>query len=268
MTDQEYRAAGGITATALKAGRVSMRHMYAVMTQAHDEPTPAMVKGRHIHTAILEPVKMADYVVWPGSARRGKEWDKFAADNANREIITKDEQDELHLISNAVHSHRTAHGLLCGVTTEQPLFWSEPTYGSAQCRPDAFNRSVLIDIKSTSGITPREFGRQFIGLGYEIQLGWYWHGLRANGVKPFAAYIIAVESKPPYDVAVYEVPLWLIDRGYAEADRIACAYRACCACECWPGVADDIQPLQVPEWYAGDESEGVVPSGEMSVSEL
>jgi len=55
MDFTEYRNAEGINASAIKKGRTSLLHMRAEMLRETNKPTPAMMLGTNIHSAVLEP---------------------------------------------------------------------------------------------------------------------------------------------------------------------------------------------------------------------
>jgi hypothetical protein len=113
---------------------------------------------------------------------------------------------------------------------------------------------------------PRRFVKQFVDLGYAMQLGWYVEGLLATRRKVNGASVIAVETSPPYCVVVWEIPQHIIDWGRAEAIEMARKYRCCEACGSWPGVADGRQIMELPEWATAGAA--VLPKEEMEASEL
>jgi hypothetical protein len=226
-----------------------------------------MAWGRLAHTAILEPAKLAASVaVWDGR-KAGKEYEAFAAANAGREIVKADDLCELNAMSQAMQDNPDAIRILAGTFREVSVFWGDAC-GPCKARPDAItDDGLLIDIKATSAIVPRDFERQAWNLGYGHQLGWYRHGLRANGIKIHSAYVIAVESSAPYDVLVYRVDDALLDHGEREAVAIANYYAKCCAAGRWPGIASGVLSLGAPA-YAADEVVAQAPVETMSAEEL
>lgn len=65
---------------------------------------PAFDVGTYFHTAILEPNKLKDESVVYSGIRRGKEWDKFQADNSGKNIITEAEKKVADGLIKAVQS--------------------------------------------------------------------------------------------------------------------------------------------------------------------
>lgn len=263
----EYHARPGLSATVLKAARKSMlaaRHVATVRR----EPTAAMSFGTLVHLAVLEPHKLADRVAVYDGRRAGKEFDAFAAANSGRTILKPDEMDELAAVRDAVHASTEARAMLGGTFVEASVFWTDPAGEKAKARPDAFHPSgVLVDIKTTSAITPRAFERQAWELGYAIQLGWYRRGLRANDVAVYEANIIAIESAAPHDVVVYRVDDALMDWGEREAVRLAAQYRACGHAGRYPGVSAARLALGAPAW-AADDVAAVPPAETVDASDL
>ena len=122
-------------------------------------------------------------------------------------------------------------------------------------RCDGFSQRLgLLELKSTAAILPRKFANQCASLGYDMQLGWYAHGIEQNGMKCEKITLVAVESKPPYCVVVYDVPRELAEKGYEKASEIARAYLCCEATGHFPGVADERQTLELPEWAEEDKA--------------
>lgn len=144
--------------------------------------------GTFFHTGILEPEKvLAECVVFPGAIRRGKEWDKFKADNASKCIVSKAEMSQVDTLIAAVHNSPVAMGRIGRGKPEVSAFlkirvsggeiyaiksskrlgkygWesvkSVPTSGTdlwLKCRADSLNDSFILDLKSTSGNTKDEF---------------------------------------------------------------------------------------------------------------
>ena len=74
LTNAEYHASEGISASGLKLIGRSPLHYWAAYLDPKREPrveTPALKLGTAIHTAVLEPMRFADeYVVVPDSAPR------------------------------------------------------------------------------------------------------------------------------------------------------------------------------------------------------
>jgi exodeoxyribonuclease VIII len=262
MTHDEYSKQRGITASAIKHGRKSMLHMRHYLTAAQKEPSAAMVTGSMVHMAVLEPARYASAVTIYDGRRAGKEWEAFQIQNAESEILKPAEKEHIDAIAQSVLANRDAQFFLTAATErELSVSWDDPAhYGRAKARVDAFGGGVLADLKTTSKIEPRQFASQVVQLGVDLQLGWYRKGLMSHNIAVNRVVIIAVEQAAPHDVVVYDVPDNILADGYEKAAEIATRYRCCEACGSFPGVADGVQILELPEWAQGEaviDMEGV-----------
>ncbi len=264
MTDEEYRSLPGITASAIKKGRVSMKAMRAAMLGEHKSDSPSMRWGRLVHMAILEPSRLPKATAtWTGGRKAGKAWDEFCAEFAGREIITAEEMGELLSVSAVVHGDADAHRLITDAATEMLVEWDDPAYGKAKARCDGLiegvNGRTLLEVKTAKDITPEGFGKAYVNMGYDLQLGWYAHGSMSK-----RAFIIAVSNTDDLDCAVYRVSDSQLAEGYEKAKAIAQRYHACEVCGTFPGVngGAGVLDLVLPAWARAEAGEVEVGNGE------
>lgn len=241
-----------IRATAIKAGALSMAHMRLAMTGDAKADSPAMRWGRLVHMAVLDPLALAELPRWDGGRKAGKAWDAFCAEQRgdSDDFLVADELPALNEITrSAVRALSTLPRICC---TEKRLDWEDAAYGTATARVDAILAGGgLLEVKTCGKIASESFLRQAYGLHYEMQLGWYAHGLKTHGING-TAWVLAVESKPPYCCAIYRVPDGVIEKGYEAAREIAVKYRVCEACGSFPGPYDDqVLEYALPEWAGG-----------------
>ena len=224
---------------------------YRAALDGEREDTLAMRLGRLVHALVLG----GDYLVWDGT-RRGKEWDRFAEENAGREIVTASELAQAEPVAAAVSASELAAPLLDGAH-EQTIEWE---IGGRKCqgRLDVLNAAFITDLKSTTNAEPEWFSRHGAKMGYHAQLAWYADGAKAAGlvIAP-RCYVVAVEMKPPHVVTCLELTPHALDMGRR-------AYRlwwerlmVCERSDYWPGYVEGIAPLDVPEdetlWIDGEE---------------
>lgn len=273
MTDRDYYAIdGAITATAIKAGRRSMRSMRRRMTERDTSDTPSMRWGRLVHLAVLEPERVGDLPVWPAGERKaGQEWAAFKASAGDGDYITDAELADLLPISAAVRQCEIAH-LLCGGSAERVLRWTDPTLGACKCKVDYLTgRGTIIDLKTARDVSARRFMRQADDLGYHLQLGWYALGVdRLLHQTSEQHYVVAVQTGDELDVVVYEARAPVVMAGQQEAIEIARRYRATeLMGGPWHGVSGGvILPYEVPSAKWKDEGEVDLSDGEMEASAL
>ena len=107
----------------------------------------------------------------------------------------------------------------------------------------------IVDIKTTSDVSPRGFQKTLAGLAYHIQAAWNLDLFAAEGAdRPYFVFI-AVESQAPHDVAVYLADPQMIEIGRRDYLRAAHQWAACTRSGIWPGTPADLVPLiSLPPW--------------------
>jgi hypothetical protein len=262
MNEQEYNAIEAIRFSRLKAIDVSPLHYHA--QQRRD--SGAMLLGRAVHCAVLEPRKFAErFAIYEGAVRRGKAWDEFRASHPDSEVLTSAECDNASRIGAAVRESYAA-GLLDSIDfVELPFSWIDPdTQLRCKCRPDAVTKErVLLDLKTCRDPSPRGFGRQAAQFHYHAQMAFYKAGLVANGVHPARVVLIAAQSVEPYDVAVYGLTAEHLAAGHALCAKWLDMVEECTERNVWPGVAaGEVLDLDLPNWAMGDEDPELLNVGE------
>lgn len=204
--------------------------------------TSSMRLGSLVHSLVLTNAAPRVFA----GIRRGKAWDAFRQEHANEEIYTQSEYDSAKPIADAVRASPLARQFLVG---EHELALNWRTLGRA-CRGtmDAFGPERVVELKTTKDARPEHFSRDARWRGYHAQLAWYLDGLVASGYGTASkAYIIAVESSPPYPVTV----LQLTDRAISEGRRLCRLWLeqllACEASNIWPAYCESIVEFDVPD---------------------
>lgn len=246
-----YEADRSINWSLLREMAKSPRHYQHRLTTPRPD-TPAMRLGRAVHTATLEPdLFPLQWTVWDGR-RAGKEWQEFAAVNADKSILTVEEYESALAIRDAVHGHKSAGRLLRHGRPEVTLKWTDPeTRQRCKGRLDWLCGDTLTDLKTSRDVEPRAFGRAFAQLWYHGQLAFYRRGLRACGHAQGPVYVIAVEAAAPFDVMVYEVGEDELAAGDDLVRTLLWQVKDCRKAyrnRPWPGRDSGIAPLQFPLW--------------------
>jgi exodeoxyribonuclease VIII len=208
--------------------------------------TPAMAVGSAVHALVLEH---GDGIVRFDGTRRGKEWLAFQDAHADQTILTATEYERAVQMAGAVTSHPRAAELLVGVH-ELPIYWK---IGERDCmgrldsiRPDG----SIVELKTAADASPRGFQRAAERLNYCAQLSFYADGQRAaNPTGPSAdeAFVIAVESAPPYVVQTFRVPANTLDLGRRTYRLWLEMLAVCTASGEWPGYQESDVILDLPE---------------------
>lgn len=248
MTYEEYRSRPEVSASDLRLvlrAPALLRHM---REHPEDNDTPAKKFGRLAHLAILEPaVYDEDVIVAPdGIDRRTKEgkaqWAEFELRAAGREIAKAEDDKAIRSMRAAVLAHPEAASLVAQSDHEVTSIDSEKR---RKGRADMVHRDGewIADLKTCEDASPDAMARAVASNLYHLQAAWY---LDLWGVDGF--FIVAVEKKAPYLVAVYELDEATIEKGrelYVNAERI---YRECEKENIWPGYPSTAQLLRLPAW--------------------
>lgn len=248
MTGDEYRSIDAVNWSTLKYALQSGLSYHHHLTAPCPE-TDAMRLGRATHTAVFEPDRLLhEYVIWDGGRRAGKEWTDFQAMHEGRTILKPDEYDTAIAIRNAVRGHKAAAKLLRSGQAECTLTWTDQDTGLAcKSRLDWLAKSALVDLKTTRDIEARAFGRHAATMLYHCQFAFAAMGLQSHGL-PTVVKIIAVESEPPHDVAVYELNEDVLWAGEVKVRQALETVRACRKAHKWPGRYPNEIGLMLPSW--------------------
>ena len=261
----EYLKLPGLSASALKHLMRSPLN-YKWHLDHPTEPTAAMALGTAAHTAILEPAKLkTDYVLWDGGTRRGKAWDEYKALNASKTILTVDEFADVKGMHQAVRSFAPAMRYLEAGQAETTMQWSmdgRAFRGRVDWIPAMVDgRAVLVDLKTTRDARPFKFGGDAYRLGYHIQAALYCDGYAALTGELPRFVIIAVESKAPFEPAVFSLPDEVIERGREEYQRLVEVLTECEASGVWPPACQDELLLTLPNYAYEQEDNDLTDLG-------
>jgi hypothetical protein len=213
------------------------------------EPTPAMLLGTAVHTAILEPhLWDQQYAVAPQIRRGTKAWAEFEQQAEGKTLLKQEDADLVRRMADAVHKHPASSFLLTlPGQVEQTIRWTDEDTGlDCKCRPDWLSQDsqLVVDVKTTEDASPRGFAMSCAKFRYHVQAHWYQ--------RPFPEaeqfLFIAVEKQPPYLVAVYAATPEMVSAGQRRADEDLRLISACKASGEWPGYSTEIQPLYLPAW--------------------
>lgn len=212
--------------------------------------------GRATHTAILEPDKFAlEYAVYGGERRAGKEWEAFRAAHAGRTIIKTDEYETCLAMRDAIKRHAVASSILASGEAEKVIAWTDEATGlPCKGRIDWLTQWSITDLKSTADLDPLRFAATTARLGHHLQLAFYRRGLRAITGLDYPVQIVAVESSPPHDVAVFNVDDATLFAGDEEIGELLERVKACRESGNWPGRYPVETTLQLPSWAMTSES--------------
>lgn len=269
VPEAEYREIPAINWSNLKHMGTSPLH-YKYFRDNPVPDKPAWVLGRAVHTAVLEPDLFEDQYailpeVWPDEGwkndgkkvvRSGKRWDEFEAGNHDREIITFGDADKALAMAASVRAHPIARPYLDEPGhRERVLRWTDPKTGlDCKGRADGIG-CRLLELKTGRDVDPWRFPKAVATYQYHGQLAYYLDGawLDAASYEPTQVpIVIAVESSPPYDVAVYGVTEETLSAGRDLYRRLLDRLAECMESDEWPGLCGCEQELVLPPWAMQD----------------
>lgn len=255
MSAADYHRSDGVSKSMLDRLHQSPAHLRHYLDHPEQgDSTPARIFGERAHLAVFEPHLHRDHYHITDLPRRGTvAWadaENVAADY-QRELIKRDEYDEIQALTASVHAHPQAAALLQQGHAEVSLFAEDYETGLLlRGRVDWWPPgNALVDLKTTTDASPGAFARHIADHRYHAQAAFYLDLATALGHAEKELFIIiAVEKAPPYAVAVYH-----LDGATVEAGRRAYRRDLNRFCECqtfnrWPGYSNTLQTISLPAW--------------------
>lgn len=244
MDDADYFAAEGIHYSSLKNMLISPKH-YKYCLENPEPSSPSQIWGRAVHAATLDKEEFArSFYLYPDKLdRRTKEGKEVVAAAGEREIVGLDVSDAAIAIQEAVPD-------LAVCIKESAIFFDMYDL-SFKAKIDAYNPndSTIYDLKTTTDVTPNSFTRAIYNYGYYLQAALYWKAVAATGNDVQSYRIIAVENKPPFDVAVYEIDQEYLAYGGKTLDTLADRLKTAQTFDHWGGVLDGyVYTVSKPAW--------------------
>ena len=223
----------------------------------HPEPaTDAMDIGSVAHKRILgvgSDVVVVDARDWRMKGARAHR-DQCRADGLV--AIHRGQLPGTGAMARAVGRHPLASRILDGAAKEVSGWWVDPATGvCCRLRIDALHPRAIVDVKTTTTVTPDEWVRNHVTrYGYHIQAAWYLDGHEAITGQRLPFLWIVVRSTPPHDVWVVDLADVDLDLGRERAHEARVLYAECASQNDWPeagrypGREPDVLHLSLPGW--------------------
>lgn len=248
----------------------SHRHLIAPSTPAHyrwkmdhrPSPTAAMILGSAVHALSLET---ADLAIFDGASWDSKAGRQFLVDHDpdgdEAPILAKD-IPAAKAMAQALRDHQIVPLGLRGGRPEQALFVQHPRLGIwLRCKVDYLtgatgDRIIVTDVKTTDCAHPAMFTRSAGKYAYDLQADAIAHQVKALGLASHVTVIFAaVESKPPYLVAVHEIDTADLRQARAVNEAAEQTFARCLETGTWPGYPAVINRITLPPWDARQREE-------------
>lgn len=256
LTNEEYHASEGISSTGIRKVIEGTPAHYKAYLNKKPESTPAMKLGTAIHEAILEPnIFEGKYVCKPDGMNfttvEGKAW---KSDQKNKEIISFDDFHMIREIQKQFRTDPALRQLFSGGEVEQSYFWECPVTGLlCKTRPDYFDGTRVIDIKTAESASPQAFQRSIAKYNYHIQSQFYLRGLSQITNRHLTDFIhIVIEKQAPYSVACYVLDDASLERAEQDIIEGLAILKTCQELNTYPGYPSGIQSMNLPAYMWSD----------------
>lgn len=278
LTNEQYHGGPGISNSGLNDMARSPAHFYSLHRAENRPPKKekaGQLEGNLCHCATLEPAEFDKrYVVKPENAPNRptarqwnakspssdsvaamKYWTEFEEEHAGKRVITAEQYDVAFAQAEQIRKLPEVAKLMAVGWAERSAYWIDPITGAlCRCRPD-FTHPVndtgviLVDLKTYSDASPREFTKQISRKGYHRQDAWYSDGYaHASGLQVFAFIFVAVETEYPYKACAFQLDPESQEKGRAANRALLDRYAECEITGVWPSYSEGIELITLPSW--------------------
>lgn len=261
MARYENGAVSPSALSVLKRSPQEFYQKYIAETWEYDEPTDTLKLGSLVHCMALEPDRVNDrFAVAPdvdGRTREGKAAKAaFAAASDGKTIVSATLEAKASMIVNALHCHGEAELMLRACSRPDAMI-EKQVYGEwngtqIAGTPDLvlLNSQLIYDVKTTQDASPSGFARSVADYGYHRQAAMYLELLEQGIGCTFRFMFACVETKPPYQTAVYELDYAAIMQGRSEVIALLEQYETRRRTNDWISAwGKGVVSLSLPRWY-------------------
>jgi hypothetical protein len=218
------------------------------------ERTPELDIGTITHDLVLG--SGPELVVYPGKTRQGREWEAFAAEHADKLIVTRSTFMQATAAASAVKRCNQAMELLDGEREKELKPWR---YGERVCggRPDVTHPRRIVELKWTTNASPGWFIRHAERMAYHGQGAWYLDGNAMTGGTAREVWLVVVEGSAPHPVQCIPVTEQALEAGRQLYASWIEQLLVCEASDDWPAYEPTVFDVAEPdeELVYGDESD-------------
>jgi hypothetical protein len=222
------------------------------------ERTRSMLMGSAFHCMILEPDEFKhQYIVSPEPVKL-KDVGRVAyeaykeivaeCESTMKSIIPWDMYLELRNMRDRFRENKNAVDLIDGAAIENSLFWRDDHSGlMLKARPDAYHSAVIIDLKTISDASPRNYQAEMIKHGYHIQGAMCQDALEIlTGDRIQTVINIVIENKYPYAMGIYKIDEFALEEGQRKYKQICLDLKNARLEDKWQDYG--VQTISLPKW--------------------
>lgn len=200
-----------------------------------EEYKAAYADGTLLHSLVLEPeLFTAQYALFPGLRKAGKQFDDFKAQHANKNIISAPQLSRAEKWRDSCKRHAIANRLLSDGISEFTML-GELMSVKLKSRADKINTPLnyIVDLKTTSAFTDADVFRQTAtDFGYGLSAALYCEMYHQNfGAYPDFYWVVV--SKQDGHCAVYKASAETLAIGRADVMRAISLYKRCLETGLW-----------------------------------
>lgn len=261
----DYLREHGVSQSQLKHLARSPAHLRQYVDHP-EPPTDEQKLGTVAHVALFQPdllmtccyVKPTVYEddkgnekKWNGNATYCRDWMK---NHTDRPILSARHIGEIFAMREAIRKHPGAALCLKEGTAEVSLFCEDADTGlQLKCRSDWLSGNAIVDLKSCTDASRGGFSRLIAKMGYDVQAAFNLDIAKVLGLNKEIFIFIAVEKKPPFAVATWQLTEEGIATGRSKYRRLLTRYMECVSADKWPGYSSNIEFIDLPAWAKKEE---------------
>lgn len=268
MSNAEYHAHPAVSRSALDQISRSPFHYHAAYLSP-DRPAreekPSFKMGTLVHCQVLEPGEIDNrYLLMPedlSTDKRNTETKRWLANvPPGITVITKEEYSAALAMEASLLRHAYFRSAMEKGTAELSVFCRHEETGiDVKVRPDWVHETgdggvILVDLKTTTDASPREFARSVARYNYHQQAAFYSDVYaQATGKRVIGFAFAVVENSYPYASACYTLDSAAMHKGRAKYFQSLQLLKFCRDKESWPAWGEDLNILELPKWAINDD---------------
>ena len=254
LTNEDYHARPEISKSSLDRIHKSIDHYEAPWKP----PTDKMKMGTAFHTLILEPelfdAQFVQGTKLDGRTAEGKKEKKMIEENlkVGQDVLKFHDYENLMRMKEKTEQHPRFKSYFESGEPETSIFWEMQGVG-CKCRPDWMinDGEYIIDLKTSSDASPKEFSKSCANFRYHVQDAWYTKGVQVATRKSPTFVFIVIENVAPFSVAIYVLDGKSKDEGWMLADkdlRKYVEYKETPPEDRFSGYSPDAVEISLPRW--------------------
>jgi hypothetical protein len=231
--------------------------IFACERQHPPEPTDAQEFGTALHSLILGTgveVVVVDARDWRTKAAQEA---RLEARAAGKVPLLADLAERAQEMAQAVQNKPAAVQLLTEGRPEVSAYCPDPQTGvMRRARFDYLRDDLIVDYKTAHSANPEEWRRNAARFGYHLQHAWYVDLARDLGLQVRGLVFVVQAKTPPYPVTCVELVPAAVEVGRQKAQLALQMFRDCTEAGVWPDYADQIVPVDLPDWVYRESYRG------------